>query len=123
MKDTRFQKVAVVIASGTGTANVVTPNDTDFTLPAGFSRIEGIAVHEITGGGIGDYDIGIREGTTFRHESISKQNWLSDSSVAPNDKFKSVNWQIENRDSWSITTSFKGVLSEAIEYQVVLVLS
>ena len=115
-KEVRFIKQDVSLPSGTAPAT----QDFNIQLPKEFQQCTGVAVVQLTDGGLSRYNIGIKD--YEGHELVQRQDrnlFLSTVAIAPNERFRSdMPFDITPQQSSVMVETFGATTSE-LRLQVV----
>lgn len=117
-KKVKYQSKLITVASGTTAGSVA--EDT-IELDNGYQKCTGIAVHEVTNGSItnGYYTIGVRDQNKVYHDRTHIDNWDGGTGVAPNDKFKKIDFPVTQSMLVSILTGIPATLAADLKYEIV----
>lgn len=117
MKETRYFVQNITLADGAGSSDV------SVSIPSDYKVVVAVALHEIANPNAKTYNVGIMEGSTYLHEPVTSQNWLTNENVEPDRKFKTAGWVVRDQHNWKVTVSFAGNLTGGLQLQMVFILS
>jgi hypothetical protein len=119
MKQVKFKYQSVVVDIDASTA--VGTYAEKVQLDEEYDECVGIAVHEIDDGSITDgyWQLGISDRSKTHHDLVAIDNWDTNANVAPNLKFKDINFPVKRSFQTSIDYYLPAVPSNAMKVEVI----
>ncbi|MFD3001438.1 hypothetical protein ACFS7Z_13785 [Pontibacter toksunensis] len=114
MNGRKNQTVTVVLPAGTpaGVHEVTEILDTQY------QQCVGVAVYETSNGGVPNYKIGLRDDTQTYQMNTHRDDWVSSTDVAPDERYKSLDLPV-NGSRLTIRTQLQAALTSELSYDIV----
>lgn len=115
-KNIKYQSKLVTVPAATTSSF-----SENVTLDSGYGECTGVAVHLINDGGITDgyFTISLKDDNFTYHNPTSIDNYSSDASVPPNQKFKDINIPVTRDQQLEILTGLPAAPGTDLKYEVV----
>lgn len=110
----KAQTVTVTFPSGTEAGLY----ETTVKLDTKFTQCNGVAVYETGAGGIPNYKIGLKDDTATYQDLTHKNDWLGNTTVAPDHRYKTVSLPIDEQNM-VVRTQIPAALTAELSFDVV----
>jgi hypothetical protein len=114
---TRYQTKVITIANATADATTTTD---DIQPDKSYDKVTGIAVEQVSAGGATYLRMGIRDRNKNIQDVSHINNFLASTAVDPDRKFKTVDVDIEDGNSWYFDLVNDGALTSEAKVEVIL---